>query len=161
MLRNRNNYAFIDGQNLYLGVKKMGWELDYRRFRIYLKEKYGVSWAYLFIGFLSGNQKLYDYLQKSGFVLVFKPTVTDGDGRVKGNVDGDLILKAVVEVNDYEKAVLVSSDGDFYSLVAHLRERDKLEAVLSPDERHCSYLLRKTAHRKIWFMDNLRNKLKR
>ena len=159
MVQKRNNYAFIDGQNLYLGIKKMGWKLDYGRFRVYLKEKYSVSRAYLFIGFAANNQKLYDYLTKSGFTLVFKPTIPDGDGKIKGNVDGDLILKAATEMSNYNKAIIVSSDGDFYSLISYLCDRGKLETVLSPDEKYCSYLLRKAAYRKIWFMNGLRGKL--
>jgi uncharacterized LabA/DUF88 family protein len=159
MRKTENNYAFIDGQNLHLGIKKMGWKLDHKKFRIYLKEKYSVSRAYLFIGFLSKNQKLYAHLEKSGFILVFKPTVSDGHGNIKGNVDGDLILRAATEIDDYHKAIIVSSDGDFYSLVAYLRNHRKLETVLSPDEKHCSYLLRKAALNKIRFMNNLQNKL--
>ncbi len=37
------NFAFIDSQNLNLGVKKLGWDLDYKRFRIYLREKFCIS----------------------------------------------------------------------------------------------------------------------
>ena len=66
------NYAFIDSQNLNLGVKSLGWNLDYNRFRIYLKEKYKVEIAYLFIGYIPQNQDLYDSLQKAGYVLKFK-----------------------------------------------------------------------------------------
>jgi uncharacterized LabA/DUF88 family protein len=161
MLQNQINYAFIDGQNLHLGIKKMGWVLDYRKFRVYLKEKYGVSKAYIFIGFLQNNHALYKHLEESGFALVFKPTVVDTSGKVKGNVDGDLILKAATEINDYKKAIIVSSDGDFYSLVEYLRNRNKLEAVISPDEKHCSYLLRKAALHKIRFMNNLKEKLEK
>jgi hypothetical protein len=29
-----NNYAFIDGNNLYLGVRSQGWKLDYKKFRL-------------------------------------------------------------------------------------------------------------------------------
>jgi uncharacterized LabA/DUF88 family protein len=90
-----------------------------------------------------------------------KPTIPDSNGNVKGNVDGDLILKAIAEINNYKKAIIISSDGDFYSLVAYLRGHHKLEALMSPDERHCSYLLRKAALYKIRFMNNLRNKLAR
>jgi hypothetical protein len=42
------NYAFIDSQNLNLGVKDQGWQLDFQRFRVFLKEKFGVAKAYLF-----------------------------------------------------------------------------------------------------------------
>ncbi len=38
MRKKENNYAFIDGQNLNLGIKSLGWKLDFIRFRRYLKE---------------------------------------------------------------------------------------------------------------------------
>lgn len=159
MTPKENNYAFIDSQNLNLGIQKLGWRLDYRKFRIYLAEKYSVQKAYLFIGFVALNQALYDRLQETGFILKFKPTIPDSDGKIKGNVDADIVLRALLEINDYDKAVLVSSDGDFYSLVQHLYEKGKLEVVLSPDMKNCSRLLKQTAKERLWFMNNLRNKL--
>lgn len=78
----KNNYAFIDGQNLHLGVQKLGWKLDYRKFRVYLEEKYSVQRTYIFIGFLPSNQELYARLQRAGFVLKFKPTVPDFEGKI-------------------------------------------------------------------------------
>ena len=75
-----NNYAFIDSQNLNLSVQELGWRLDFAKFRIYLQDKFRVTKAYLFIGFIPGNQKLYDYLQKVGYTLIFKPTVSDLNG---------------------------------------------------------------------------------
>ena len=54
-----NNYAFIDSQNLNLGINKLNWKLDFKKFRIYLKEKYKVSQVFLFIGFIPENQDLY------------------------------------------------------------------------------------------------------
>jgi uncharacterized LabA/DUF88 family protein len=154
-----NNYAFIDSQNLNLGILKLGWKLDYKKFRVYLREKYNVQKAYIFIGFVALNQKLYDHLQESGFILKFKPTIPDGDGKIKGNVDADIVLSAMIEWADYDGAVIVTSDGDFYSLVAHLYDNGKLEVVLSPDKKECSSLLKQTAKEKIQFMDNLHGKL--
>lgn len=64
MKKNENNFAFIDGQNLNLGIQNLGWKLDYGRFRRYLAEKYSVTTAYYFIGYMPGNQPLYSVLQK-------------------------------------------------------------------------------------------------
>ena len=91
-----NNYAFIDSQNLNLGLQELGWKLDYKKFRIYLREKYGVDRAYMFIGFAAFNQNLYDRLQETGFVLQFKPTIPDRNGEIKGNVDADLVLLTII-----------------------------------------------------------------
>ena len=155
----QNNFGFIDGQNLHLGVKDLGWNLSYKRFRTYLKEKYSVSKAYLFIGYVPENQELYKSLQESGYILVFKPVLIPKDGKPKGNVDADLVLQAMIDYPDYDKAVIVTSDGDFYSLVEHLYAKDKLGIVLAPHKQKCSVLLKKKAKEKIDFLDNLKGKL--
>jgi uncharacterized LabA/DUF88 family protein len=154
-----SNYAFIDGQNLNLGMRSLGWKLDYERFRAYLSEKYQADKAYLFIGYISKYEPLYEYFLRAGFALQFKPITQDYAGNVKGNVDADLVLRALLESSNYDKAVIVSSDGDFYSLVKHLYDTQKLATVLSPEVRKCSRLLRQAAREKIHFMDNLRPKL--
>ncbi len=159
MILKINNYAFIDSQNLNLGIQKQGWKLDYKKFRLYLCEKYRVEKAYMFIGFVALNQKLYDNLQEAGFVLKFKPTIPDADGKIKGNVDADLVLQAMIDIAEYEQAIIVSSDGDFYSLVTYLGENSKLRAVISSDEKNCSSLLKQSAKDKLQYMYDLRNKL--
>ena len=159
MNKKENNYAFIDSQNLYLGVQSLGWKLDYGRFRVYLKEKYNISVAYLFIGYIPENQDLYSSLQAVGYVLVFKPTLPNRNGEVKGNVDADLVLQAMIDYSKYNKAVIVTSDGDFYSLIKYLYKNDKLERVISPYIKTCSVLLKITAKEKIIFMENLQKKL--
>lgn len=159
MRKKENNYAFIDSQNLNLGIQKLGWKLDYRRFRIYLAENYGVTKAYMFIGFVALNQSLYDNLQEAGFILKFKPTIPDADGKIKGNIDADLVLQAALDALEYDAAVIVSSDGDFYSLVQHLYGIKKLKVVLSPDIEMASSLLKQTARERMNFMNNLRGLL--
>jgi len=154
-----NNYAFIDSQNLHLGIKNLGWELDWKKFRVYLTEKYGVDIAYVFIGFIPENKELYLYLQKAGYVLVYKPVIFNSKGEVKGNVDADLVLQVMLDYSKYNKAVIVSSDGDFYSLVRHLYDTNKLEFVMSPYKDTCSILLKKSAKEKIIFIDNLKQLL--
>src|SRR3989338_10022974 len=159
MKTSENNYAFIDGQNLHLGVKDLGWRLDYRRFLIYLRDKYCVSKTYLFIGLVPENQKLYKFLQECGYVLIFKPLLIPKDCKPKGNVDADLVLNAMIEYPNYDKAIIVTSDGDFYSLVEYLYSKNKLRIVLASHKKKCSILLQKKAREKIDFMDNLRSKL--
>ena len=84
MDKRENNYAFIDSQNLNLGVQSMGWSLDFKRFRVYLREKYGVTQAYIFIGYIEGNANLYRSLQKHGYILIFKPVIADNKREAKG-----------------------------------------------------------------------------
>jgi uncharacterized LabA/DUF88 family protein len=140
-----NNYAFIDSQNLNLGVKSQGWVLDFLRFRRFLKDKYKVGKAYLFIGYISGNQVLYTKLQEAGYVCIFKPTLVikeNSNVKIKGNVDAELVLHTMIQYPSYDKAIIVSGDGDFYCLVEYLVEQNKLVKIIVPNI-HFSSLLRK------------------
>lgn len=154
-----NNYAFIDSQNLYLAIKELGWKLDYKKFRIYLKEKHNVSKAFMFLGFLSENQMLYRFLQETGFILIFRPILEKNGKPIKGNCDVDLALHVLLNIKDYSKAVIVTGDGDFCMIVKHLKENDKLSTVLAPSHNNCSVLLRKAAGSNIAFVDDLKEKL--
>jgi len=139
----KNNYAFIDSQNLNLGVKSQGWTLDFKRFRIFIKEKYNIEKAFLFIGFVSDNQHLYAELQKSGYICIFKPTLRIKKGRkikIKSNVDAELVLYSMIEYYNYKKSLIVSGDGDFYCLVDYLAKKNKLLKVIVPNARYSSLL---------------------
>lgn len=125
----KNNFAYIDGANLHKGVAELGWKLDYKRFRIWLKDKYDIEVAYLFIGLVPENKDLYTKLQEMGYVLVYKEVTYDGSGKVKGNYDADLVLKAVVDFYEkkYDNAVLVSSDGTILDLSNFSKKKESLE----------------------------------
>lgn len=140
-------YAFIDSQNLNLGVKSSGWTLDFHKFRIYLREKYKVEKAYLFIGQVAGNEKLYTYLQESGYIIIFKPTleyIHDKERVTKGNVDAELVLHTMIQWNNFQSAIIVSGDGDFHCLIEYLQDQGKLNKIIVPNKKYSS-LLRKFA----------------
>lgn len=157
-----NNYAFIDSQNLNLAIREQGWVLDFAKFRVHLKETYQVKKAFVFIGFMSGNQPLYTFLQEAGYIIIFKPTMEfekDGQTTVKGNVDAELVLHTMIEFPNYEKAVIVSGDGDFYCLIKYLNEKNKLCRLLVPNLKRYSKLLKSVAIDKLDFMNNLKERL--
>lgn len=138
------NNAYIDNTNLYKGFESEGFSIDYIKFRKYLTERHGVKTAYIFIGFIPENQALYKKLKEYGYELIFKPTIPSVDG-IKGNCDGELILRAVSDFYErkYSKAIIVTSDGDFACLANFLKERDALDTILSPRLK-CSMLLKQT-----------------
>lgn len=159
-------YAFIDSQNLNLGTSKdiykgkkliyKGWRLDFKKFRRYLFDKFRVTKAFLFIGYIPSNTSLYRSLRSYHYDLVFKPTVKDNQGKPKGNVDAELVLHAVaVEFARYEKAVIVSGDGDFRCLHEFLERRGKLLAIIIPNRFSESSLLNTFQKYKI-FIDKKR-----
>ena len=162
MIKKENNFAFIDSQNLNLSIRGLGWRLDFKKFRVYLRDKYSVQKAFLCIGYFPGNERLYTFLQEAGYICIFKPTLELADGRIKGNVDAELVLHAMIELNNFDKAIIVSGDGDFYCLVEHLLKIDKLEKMLIPNQNQYSSLLKKlsTAEQNIFdFMNALQKKL--
>jgi uncharacterized LabA/DUF88 family protein len=156
-----NRYAFIDGQNLHLGIHSLGWELDYRKFRLYLKNKYEVARAFLFVGYMAENQALYSRLRQSGFTLVFKPAIKftmNNRQIVKGNVDAELVLHAAaIEYENYDETVIVTNDGDFLCLLRYLHEKGKLHRIIAPNSRYSS--LFRPFSEKVTTLENMRTKL--
>lgn len=154
------NYAFIDSQNLNLAIRGQGWKLDFKRFRKYLSEKYHVEKAYLFIGFINGNQTLYAMLQDSGFTCIFKPTLQYKDGKTKGNCDAELVLWTMIDFKKYTQAVIITGDGDFHCLVDYLLQQNKLKCVMIPDRNRFSGLLKFTKFRPyLRYMNDLQERL--
>lgn len=159
MQKKENNYAFIDSQNLNLGIRSAGWKLDFARFRVYLKEKYGVTQAFLFIGFVEGNNQLYIRLQAAGFICIFKPTLTSKEGIIKGNCDAELVLHTMIQYQNFDQAVIVTGDGDFYCLVQYLREQRKFKRLLVPNFHKYSALLKRFGEKDLTFLNEMRSKL--
>ena len=159
MKTKETNYAFIDSQNLNLAIRNQGWTLNFGRFRRYLSDKYGVAKAFLFIGYVPTNQNLYTMLQEQGFILIFKPTLVLRNGKIKGNVDAELVLHAMIEYPNYTSAVIVSGDGDFHCLIKYLKGRGKLKKLIIPNRSKFSSLLREFLPYEVDFMNNLKGKL--
>ena len=201
--KQRGNYAFIDSQNLNLGIQKVGWKLNWRKFHEFLRDKYDVEKASMFIGYMPDNIELYEQMHELGYLIVLKPTLemyknpagpgtkkaqapsldgVQGDDEersktyqqygervpesatqqsaksagsvgsygveqdsaarraVKGNIDVDLTLYAVKEMPNYKQAIIVSGDGDFYSLIEFLKDRGKLMHIMAPNYQYSSLL---------------------
>jgi uncharacterized LabA/DUF88 family protein len=118
-------YAFIDSQNLNLGIQSLGWKLDFQKFYIFLK-----------------HRKLYERLESYGYKLIFKPTIGNRKKGYKGNIDAELVLyTALVEYPNYDTAIIVSGDGDFFSLYKILEQENKLGRICVPNYKSKSKLL--------------------
>jgi uncharacterized LabA/DUF88 family protein len=154
-----NNFAFIDSQNLNLSIQQLGWKLDFYRFRRYLKDKYNVTRAIIFVGFMEENKDLYEHLSKVGYDMIYKPTLSYKDGTTKGNVDTDLVLHAMIEWNNYDQAVIVSGDGDFYGLVEYMINHEKLAKLVIPNQHHYSALLKRFDSGYLAFVSDLKSKM--
>lgn len=163
MKKHKEVYAFIDSQNLNLGTSKdlyknkkkiyIGWQLDFKKFRTYLNDKFRVTKAILFIGYIPRHRSLYNSLKSSGYDLVYKKTVLDHTGKPKGNVDAELVLHAAaIEYENYDKAVIVSGDGDFCCLHEFLEKKHKLLKIIIPNRLSESSLLKQFQQYKVFLI---------
>jgi len=174
-------YAFIDSQNLNISVQKFGWKIDWRKFRQFLADQYGVTKAFMFIGYMPENENLYEQMHEAGYMVVLKPTFDISRPRqevdpdiapedkkpVKGNIDADLVLWAMKEMSNYDKAIIVSGDGDFYSLVEYLEAKGRLLHILAPSghysqlyNRYESYIVKLDSFRRDLAYRSFRKKVK-
>ena len=142
-----------------LAIRFLGWKINFKRFRVYLKDKYHIEKAYLFIGYVDGNNLLYSKLQDAGFICIFKPTLVYKNGTIKGNVDAELVLHTMIELNNYDMAMIITGDGDFYCLIQYLIEHNKLLTVLIPNQKRYSALIKRFARKNISFMNDLKEKI--
>jgi uncharacterized LabA/DUF88 family protein len=134
---------YIDGNNLHRSAKELGFAIDYKRFRNWLRQKYDPVFIYLFIGLVPKRVKLYERLQKCGYILVFKQTISVCK-KIKGNCDAELILKSVTDyyTKSCDACILVTGDGDFGCLATFLKENGSINCIIAPDRNKCSFLLR-------------------
>lgn len=134
---------YIDANNLHRSARSLGFEIDYKKFRGWLRQKYAIQNTYLFLGYIPARREFYTYLRECGFILVFKPTVPIGQF-YKGNCDTDLVLKVVTDLftEAFDSCYVLTGDGDFGSLIQFLSARSMISGLIAPDEEKCSYLLK-------------------
>ena len=110
----------------------------------------------MFIGYMPEHEAMYEQLHEAGFKIVLKQTFdmtrpqaimsedpkekekAEEELHIKGNVDADLVLWAMKELSNYDQAILVSGDGDFYSLLEYLEEKGRLKNILVPSSHYSS-----------------------
>jgi uncharacterized LabA/DUF88 family protein len=148
-------YAYIDSQNLNVTTQKDGWKMNWAKFRQWLTDEYGVTKAYMFIGYVPEFEAMYEQLHELGYAIVLKPTfdmtrpqqgeeeLKPGEPEpekrpIKGNIDAELVLWAMKDLATYDKAIVVSGDGDFFCLVEYLDEQKKLLKLLAPTRKYSS-----------------------
>jgi len=171
------NFAFIDGANLHLTYENLDWELDYQKLRNYLEKKLDVIVAYYFIGRTEQNKDIYAKLETYGYTSKLKepsPYIAEEEycphckklikpamQKYKSDCDSFMTLQIILDAHIYDRAVLITSDGDFDNLVKWLVLKDKLKLVFAPCRDGCSWLLKSVAKGRIGFIDDHRAELEK
>ena len=156
-----NNYAFIDGTNLHLSTKSLGWSIDWKVFREYLARRHRVTQAYYFVGYSPQQTSLYNNLSSYGYRLIHRDLLRLPDGSVKGDCDTELVLHAMIQYYNYDKAVIVTGDGDMACLVEYLDSISKFKLVIACKPDSCSHLMRKASGDNIMYVDYLRERFEK
>ena len=160
------NFAFIDGQNLYMGTRSEdpAWIIDFTKFRKYLRKKYNILNAYYFLGFVVNEKSgLYDKIQEAGFILKFREHNSAMIGKKKGNVDGDIIFSVMEKMykkEKFDKVILVSGDGDYKTLVDFLIKENRFKKILFPNKRFASSLYKKITRVYFDYLVNIKHLIK-
>ena len=157
-MKQENNIAFIDGQNL---SKSLSWNIDYRRFKVYLKDKYNISEIYYFLWYVDWQNSLYQNLQKAGFILIFNSKWENLKSNKKWNIDVNLVFEAMKKFaeKDFDNFLLVSWDWDFFNMIDYFIEQWKFIRILFPSRKNYSSLYRSLRNRFFFFIDEARWKL--
>lgn len=148
-------HVYIDSANLHRASSELGFNIDYKKFRGWLRQKYNIEKAFMFIGLVPSNIKMYEYLQKCGFILIFKETISVGTS-IKGNCDAELVLNSVSDfyTKSFDKCLLVTGDGDFACLIDFFQKKNVLAGVLAPNKDKCSFLIRNKTDKDLTFLND-------
>jgi len=140
-MKKYNNYAFIDGNNLHLGTQSEGWLTNHKLLFKFLSDNYGVTKAF-YLGYVEQENLLYRLLLRAGFTLIFKRTKRDSNNKIIGNVDAELVFHTIIKIQNYNKAIIVAGDDDYYCLLKYLAYHKKLSKILIPSKKDCPKLFK-------------------
>ena len=152
---------YIDSANLFAECKSKDIALDMKRFYVWLSDKYKPDNIFIFTGFLEKYKTDYLKNQEIGYSYIFKEAIYNNDEKkIKANCDVDITIQAVLDVikNDLLFSVLITSDGDFASLVKFMQSHNVEIRVVSPSDPHrCSYLLKRIVP--VTYLYQIKNKI--
>jgi len=116
-------FAFIDATNIIYGAGGAGWKVDFKKLISYLKGRYQALKVLYYGGVDFNNQKqlnFYKKLKSFGYKLRLVPVKTFKDGRKKADVDSRMTFEIMLLLNQYNNAIFMTGDGDFYWVFEYL-----------------------------------------
>jgi uncharacterized LabA/DUF88 family protein len=131
---------FIDGANLYATAKSLNFDIDYKRLLGLFRKRARLIRAIYYTALMddaeySPIRPLIDWLDYNGYMVRTKPAreFTDSMGRrkIKGSMDIELAVDAMLLAEALDHIVLFSGDGDFRPLVEALQKRGRRVSVVS------------------------------
>ena len=121
----KNVAIFIDVANLYYSARGQDVDVDYVALLKAATKGRDLIRAYAYSGLDPENEnqrKFIDFLSKNGYKVVHKDIRKFGDGRVKANLDIELVVDLFRLQDRMDIAVIVSGDGDFAPAIRALQD---------------------------------------
>lgn len=128
---------FIDGGNLYHAAKSLGFKVDFLRLKEYFCSAETLYKAFYYTAYDPSEGfiiKIIDWLKYNGFTVVTKEVKRIANAFIKGNMDVELTVDMLLNMDNYDRAILFSGDGDFTRCVSVLQKRNKIVHVVSTEK---------------------------
>ena len=130
----KNVAVFVDVANLYYSARGLEVDVDYVALLKAATKGRDLIRAYAYSGLDPENEnqrKFIDFLGKNDYKVVHKDIRKFGDGRVKANLDIELVVDLFRLADRMDIAVIVSGDGDFAPAIRALQDKGVRCEVIS------------------------------
>lgn len=140
LIKKEKTALFIDGSNLHVTARTLGFEIDYQKLLKYFQKETHIIRAYYYTALLEGHdfsplKPLVDWLDYNGYHMTTKSAheYMDPQGkiRIKGTINVELAVDAMELADKIEHAILFTGENDFYSLIKALQRKAVRVTVVS------------------------------
>jgi uncharacterized LabA/DUF88 family protein len=130
----KNVAVFVDVANIFYAAKAAGVDIDYVTLLKAATAGRDFVRAYAYTGLDPENdnqRQFHGFLARNGYKVISKDIRKYGDGRIKANLDIELVVDLMKTSRNLDIAVVVSGDGDFASAIRAVQEMGVRVEVIS------------------------------
>ncbi len=130
----KNVAVFVDVANIFYAAKAAGVDIDYVTLLKSATAGRDFVRAYAYTGLDPENEnqkQFHGFLARSGYKVVSKDIRKYGDGRVKANLDIELVVDLMRMAEKLDVAVIISGDGDFAPAIYAVQQQGVRVEVIS------------------------------
>ena len=130
----KNVAVFVDVANIFYAAKAAGVDIDYVTLLKTASAGRDLVRAYAYTGLDPENENqrnFHDFLRRHGYKVVSKDIRKYGDGKVKANLDIELVVDMMKTARNLDIAIVISGDGDFAPAIRAVQEMGVRVEVIS------------------------------
>ena len=130
----KNVAVFVDVANIFYAAKAAGTDIDYVTLLKAATAGRDFVRAYAYTGLDPDNENqrnFHSFLARNHYKVVSKDIRKYGDGKVKANLDIELVVDLMKTARNLDIAIVVSGDGDFAPAIRAVQEMGVRVEVIS------------------------------